>query len=192
MCKSGLNPCDSITFALSVLPVENFSTYVENAWKECDHSENTEPERSHVYCLPDGAGCNKALFPGNAADAGPGRENEPLYARIAAMLDEEQSHLDQFCSYTDCSQISQDRQTLLTALMQDWLFKGGLMGAARQGMMEDIPSMIQYAQDSEALSAKKYREFAEMTSDEVTRQTLLSIAAEEDKHFLELNGQENV
>lgn len=121
-----------------------------------------------------------------------GRENEPLYARIAAMLDEEQSHLDQFCSYTDCSQISQDRQTLLTALMQDWLFKGGLMGAARQGMMEDIPSMIQYAQDSEALSAKKYREFAEMTSDEVTRQTLLSIAAEEDKHFLELNGQENV
>ena len=119
-----------------------------------------------------------------------GRENEPLYSALKAMLHDEESHLEQFCAFTDCDSISPERQTLLNALMQDWLFKGGLMGAAREGMMEDIPSMMQYAQASEELSARKYRECAEMTDDEATRQALLAIAAEEDKHYLELAQSE--
>ena len=116
-----------------------------------------------------------------------GREKEPLYASLEAMLHEEESHLEQFCALTDSESISPERQTLLNALMQDWLFKGGLMGAAREGMMEDIPSMLQYAQASEELSAAKYRKFALMTDDEAARQALLNIAAEEDKHYMELN-----
>lgn len=120
-----------------------------------------------------------------------GRESEPLYQQLRAMHAEEQSHLEQFSGSTCLEELPLERQTLLTAMMNGWLFEGGLMGAARSGMMDDIPSMLKYAKESEALSAKKYREFAKLTADEKSKAALLSIAAEEDRHLLELKAQED-
>jgi rubrerythrin len=120
-----------------------------------------------------------------------GRETEPIYQQLKAMHAEEQSHLENFSGCTCLDDLPLERQTLLTAMMNGWLFEGGLMGAARSGMMDDIPSMLKYAMESEALSAKKYREFAKLAADEKIRSTLLGIAAEEDAHLLELKAQED-
>lgn len=120
-----------------------------------------------------------------------GREADPLYQQLKVMHEEEQSHLEQFSGYTDPADLPMERQALLTAMMNGWLFEGGLMGAARNGMMDDIPSMLKYAKESEALSAKKYRDFAKLATDENSRSALLSIAAEEDRHLLELKIQED-
>lgn len=116
-----------------------------------------------------------------------GREQEPLYAQLVAMHRMEQEHLRRFSSFGDPSALSPERQTMLSALMQGWLFEGGLMGATRDGMMDDVPSMLAYARASEALSAAKYREFASLTDDPDCRDALFSIAAEEDQHLLDLS-----
>ena len=68
------------------------------------------------------------------------------------------------------------------------LFDGGLMGAARQGLLKDVQSMLQLAADAERTSVQKYREFAQCAQSEEAKQALLSIAAEEECHLMELEA----
>lgn len=116
------------------------------------------------------------------------RENEPLYDMLKEMAVDEEEHLRQFSASTDASSINSERQSMLIAMMQGWLFQGGMMGAARSGMLEDIPSMLEYAKESERVSAQKYREFAAASSDESAKAALLRIAGEETLHLEQLNS----
>ena len=82
-----------------------------------------------------------------------------------------------------------ERQLTLSAVAEGVLFEGGLMGAARQGLLKDVESMLRFAIQAEITSARKYREFASLATDERARAALVMIADEEDKHTAELEAQ---
>lgn len=117
-----------------------------------------------------------------------GRQEEAVYRSIAAMRLEEMSHLQRFRSLYTGLDAEVEQQLMLEAVADGILFEGGLMGAARAGLLKDVDSMLRYAADREAASAKKYRAFAENAADEA-RQALLEIAAEEERHLAELTEQ---
>lgn len=115
-----------------------------------------------------------------------GRKDEPLYARLCQMLAEEQEHLRRFCDLYTGLDATSEQLLLLGAVAEGVLFQGGLMAAARQGLLRDPESMLRFAMNAETTSARKYREFAQLTDDEQARSTLLTIAAEEDRHLGDL------
>jgi rubrerythrin len=120
---------------------------------------------------------------------GQGRQEEALYRSVAAMRMEEMSHLQRFRSLYSGLDAEAENQLMLGAVADGILFEGGLMGAARAGLLKDVDSMLRYAADCEALSVKKYREFAENAAGEEARAALLGIAAEEERHLAELTEQ---
>ena len=114
------------------------------------------------------------------------RQNEPLYRQLALMHSDESEHLRQFRALYSGLDASVERQLTLSAVAEGVLFEGGLMGAARQGLLE---SMLRFAIQAEITSARKYREFASLATDERARTALVMIADEEDKHTAELEAQ---
>ncbi len=115
-----------------------------------------------------------------------GRKGEPVYAAIEQMLKDEQNHLCRFRSlYTGLAE-SDEQQLLLSAMAQGILFEGGLMGAARQGLLKDEKSLFALAIQSERASAEKYREFAALSQNTEAKNALMMIAHEEDGHLIEL------
>ncbi len=117
-----------------------------------------------------------------------GREKEPIYAAISQMLEDEQAHLCRFCALYTGLEESVEQQLTLSAIAQGILFEGGLMGAARQGLLKDEKALFALAIESERASAEKYREFAAVSQSEEARDALLRIACEEDGHLQELTG----
>lgn len=115
-----------------------------------------------------------------------GRKNEPLYAGIQEMLATEQGHLLSFRALYHGLDEADEQQLSLAAIGEGVLFEGGLMGAARQGLLKDVNSMLALAIRAERTSARKYREFAANTQSEEARAALLRIAEEEDSHLTEL------
>ena len=115
-----------------------------------------------------------------------GRQHEELYTRIKEMLDDEQGHLCRFRSLYKGLDASEEQQLALAAVGDGVLFEGGLMGAARQGLLKDVESMVDLAIRSERASAQKYREFARQATSDEAREALELIAKEEDCHLLEL------
>ena len=81
-----------------------------------------------------------------------------------------------------------EQQLLLSAVGEGVLFEGGLMGAARRGLLKDVKSMLSLAIDAEKTSVRKYREFAQNAQTAEARDALLSIAEEESGHLLELEA----
>ena len=63
------------------------------------------------------------------------------------------------------------------------LFEGGLMGAVRQGMLDDEKSLLHFAAEAEKKAIETYRSFAETCGDPDTASILSGIAAEEEKHL---------
>lgn len=118
-----------------------------------------------------------------------GREEEPLYSHLALMLADEQEHLRQFRGLYKGLDATLEEQLMLSAVAEGVLFEGGLMGAAREGLLKDAPSMLRFAMDAEATSMKKYREFAEMAGSEAARTALNMIAGEEERHWNDLRQQ---
>ena len=108
-----------------------------------------------------------------------------LYTR-ALMLRE---HLRQFRSHAQPLDGTLEEQLMLSAAAEGVLFEGGLMGAVRRGLLNDVYSMMSYAMAAEECSARKYREFAALTQDAATRAMLEAIAGEEDKHLSSLQKQ---
>lgn len=117
-----------------------------------------------------------------------GRESEPLYQGIAEMVREEQAHLARFRSLYEGLEESDEIRLTLAAVAEGVLFEGGLMGAARQGLLKDVSSMLSLAAEAERTSVRKYNEFAAIAQNEEARQALLMIAAEEEGHLLELEA----
>lgn len=117
-----------------------------------------------------------------------GREQEPLYAGIQSMLHDEQSHLCHFRSLYQGLEADDEQRLALGAVADGILFDGGLMGAARQGLLKDVPDMLALAANAERTSVQKYREFARCAQSVEAKQALLSIAEEEAGHLLELEA----
>ena len=116
------------------------------------------------------------------------RQNDPLYAGIQEMLEEEKGHLRRFRSLYRGMEEADEQQLLLAAVGEGVLFEGGLMGAARRGLLKDIPSMLRMAMDAERTSIRKYTEFAKHAQTEEAREALLRIAEEESAHLMELEA----
>ena len=117
-----------------------------------------------------------------------GRQNDPLYQNLQLMLEEEKSHLRRFRSLYHGLDEMDEQQLTLSAVGEGVLFEGGLMGAARRGLLKDVESMLKLAINAERTSVQKYREFAEAAQTEEARSALLMIAEEESGHLLELEA----
>ena len=111
------------------------------------------------------------------------REKEPLFAYLTFMLRDEKHHLGQFQALFEGLDEVTERLLQLSAESDSILFKGGLMGAARGGLLEDVPAMLAFAESSEQTAAATYRAFADSCEDEGAAATLRMIAQEEDKHL---------
>lgn len=118
-----------------------------------------------------------------------GRDGEPLYAQLRLTLADEKEHLKRFRSLFTGLDTSEERQAALATIAQDVLFAGGLMGAAREGLLRDADSMLRFAMRSEEISAQTYRQFAANSKSASARETLELIAAEEDRHLGDLRLQ---
>jgi len=117
-----------------------------------------------------------------------GRQQEAIYRSVAAMRLEEMSHLERFRSLYTGLDAQVENQLMLDAVADGILFEGGLMGAARAGLLKDVDSMLRYAAECEAASVRKYREFARNASGDA-QAALLAIAEEEQRHLAELTEQ---
>lgn len=118
-----------------------------------------------------------------------GRQHEPLYGHLTLMRADEQEHLAQFRALGGKDGLTDERRVALSAAASNILFEGGLMGAARAGLLRDVDSMLRFAMLAEETSARKYREFASMVSSLDAREALERIAAEEDRHLTDLQTQ---
>ena len=116
------------------------------------------------------------------------RRQEPLYKSLQGMLEEEKSHLKRFRSLYQGLEEADEQQLALSAVGEGVLFEGGLMGAARRGLLKDVPSMLRLAINAERTSVEKYRAFAQQAQNEEARSALLMIAEEESGHLLELEA----
>ncbi|MBR6569724.1 MAG: ferritin-like domain-containing protein [Clostridia bacterium] len=116
------------------------------------------------------------------------RQGDPLYAGIQEMLEDEKGHLRRFRSLYQGLDAADEQQLTLSAVGEGVLFEGGLMGAARRGLLKDVPSMLKLAINAEKTSIRKYREFAEAAQTEEARSALLRIAEEESGHLMELEA----
>ena len=117
------------------------------------------------------------------------RQNDPLYQSIQNMLRDEQGHLARFRSLYKGLDAADEQQLTLSAVGEGVLFEGGLMGAARRGLLKDVQSMLALAVNAERTSIRKYREFAECAQTEEARSALLMIAEEETGHLMELEAE---
>lgn len=111
------------------------------------------------------------------------RGQEPIRAQIAYTLADEKQHLSQFRELYTGLETEMERQLTLAAVSADVLFPGGLMGAVRQGLLEDERSMLAFAAAAEEKAAATYRRFADQSDDPRAAEMLRGIALEEDKHL---------
>lgn len=167
--------------------------YVENTWKPCGKEYNMqvkstqealyiaiEMERGAVQLY------ERALkLLGNQS-----REKETLRAQLASVLADEKQHLAQFTELYKGLSVEAERGLVLSAIAADILFPGGLMGAVRQGLLEDERAMIAFAAKAEETAAKTYRAFAAQCGDVFAAEMLSGIALEEDKHLQVLREQQ--
>jgi len=112
-----------------------------------------------------------------------GRQKEPLYAQMASILADEKQHLAQFQELYTGLEDALEQRLALSAVASDVLFPGGLMGAARQGLLSDERGMLQFAAEAEEAAAATYRSFAAQSGDAHAAEMLTGIALEEDKHL---------
>ena len=108
---------------------------------------------------------------------------KPLRQQLTVMLSDEKQHLLQFQSLYNGLDAGTEERLALSAVASSVLFKGGLMGAVRQGMLKDRESLLNFAAQAEEKAAETYRAFAIACGDKQAADMLDGIAAEEDKHL---------
>lgn len=116
------------------------------------------------------------------------RCGDPLYKSIQELLEDEKGHLCRFRSLYQGLDEADEQQLTLSAVAEGVLFEGGLMGAARRGLLRDVESMLELAISAEGASIRKYREFAQNAQTGQARDALLMIAQEECGHLMELEA----
>ncbi len=119
-----------------------------------------------------------------------GRDKEPLYAQVSSMLADEKQHLAQFQELYTGLEAALEQRLALAAVASDVLFPGGLMGAVRQGLLENELGMLRFAARAEETAAATYRAFAAQAATERAAEMLNGIALEEDKHLRVLREHE--
>ncbi|MCL1855057.1 MAG: ECF transporter S component [Clostridia bacterium] len=120
---------------------------------------------------------------------GQGRGSSPLYAAMLRMLEDERRHLKRFQKLYEGLDEPRERKLILSAVAGGLLFEGGLMEAAREGILQDVPSMLAYAIQEEEKAAHAYQDFARQCRDGETRAALEAIAREELQHRQELESK---
>ena len=80
-----------------------------------------------------------------------GRTDEDVYQQLSSTLNDEKRHLSQFRSLYTGVDAESERCLTLAAVAQSVLFKGGLMGAVREGLLKDAESMLAFAAESEEI-----------------------------------------
>ena len=80
-----------------------------------------------------------------------GRRGEPLYDHLVLMRADEQEHLSSFRSLCGEDTLADDRRIALCAAADGILFEGGLMGAARAGLLSNVEGMLRFARQTDQL-----------------------------------------
>lgn len=112
-----------------------------------------------------------------------GREGEPLYGYLRGALGDEENHLLQFGALYQGLDESTERMLTLGAVAGELLFRGGLMAVVREGGLNDVPSLLRLACESERKAVEAYEGFARQCESAEARQALEAIAREERKHL---------
>jgi len=119
-------------------------------------------------------------------------ENDPktkaLHLQLSVILGDERQHLKQFQALYQGLDASLEEQLMLSAVASAVLFKGGLMGAVRGGMLKDKQSLLTFAADAEQKAIDTYRSFASACNDPDAAAMLNGIAGEEEQHLKTLRG----
>lgn len=118
-----------------------------------------------------------------------GRASEPIFDRIASLYQDEVRHLDMFQALYVGLNVSTEQMLMLSAIASSVLYEGGLMGAVRAGLLNDMESLMNYAISEEQKAVDLYLDFARQCDDESARFTLETIAAEEKRHKESLERQ---
>lgn len=82
-----------------------------------------------------------------------GRSEDPLAVQIRQTCEDEREHLRQFRSHAQPLNDTLEEQLMLSAAAEGVLFEGGLWNAVRQGLLNDVSSMMNYAMAAEECSA---------------------------------------
>lgn len=114
-----------------------------------------------------------------------------LQAVLAKLQRDEKAHLSKFSKMgnTSLEATDQEQQLLLKSYAAQILFPGGLMQAHREGAFRDIQSLLSFARDSEETAVKCYLEFSSACDRAEVKEAFAAIAAEEQIHFDDLQGQ---
>jgi rubrerythrin len=111
------------------------------------------------------------------------REKESLRSQLASMLADEKQHLSQFQELYTGLDTTLEKQLAFSAAAADILFPGGLMGAVRQGLLQNEQALFDFAIAAERMASATYRAFALQCEDPRAAEMLEGIALEEDKHL---------
>ena len=114
--------------------------------------------------------------------------SDEIRPAIERILQDEQSHLCRFRSFGVNNALSPERTAELSLYAEQILYKGGLLGAVRDGLLNSKDSLLKLAARSEAESMQLYRDFAKIAKDDV-KNALLLIADEEELHLHDLEKQ---
>jgi len=115
-----------------------------------------------------------------------GRRSSLLHTAMLRMYEDEQRHLTLFEKMYEGLDESRERKLILSAIAGGLLFEGGLMEATREGILQDVPSMLAYAIKEETKAAYAYQSFAQQCENGETQAVLKTIAQEEFLHLQEL------
>ncbi len=159
---------------------------MENVWetygKDMDMQVRSTQEAVYVACEME-RGAVQLYERALAVADGLGLTDETLIACLTAMRDDEKRHLREFSLLYEGLDTERERALALSATAASVLFKGGLMGAVREGLLSDAQGLLRFAADAERTAAATYRSFADQCEGADTAAMLRVIASEEDKHL---------
>lgn len=114
---------------------------------------------------------------------------------ITEVLMDEKEHLAQFRGFLEdientTEAISAEKHLFLKAYAGEFIFKGGLVEAQREGAFESAKSMVAFAIAQEEKAYEKYQAFAVLCENEGAKKAFLTIAQEERMHKKQLEKQQ--
>ncbi len=119
-------------------------------------------------------------------------EDEDVKKMIRELIVDEKEHLAQFSDFSreqGMVDVDFEKTVLLKAYAGEFVFKGGISQAQRDGAFESGESLLNYAIQEEKKAYTKYREFALVCKNPRAKEAFLSIAQEEKMHKVQLENQ---
>ena len=119
------------------------------------------------------------------------KADSALEERLTLMRDDEKRHLETFRTLYTGMDESAEKTLTLASIAADVLFPGGLVGAVRSGLLNDVPSMLRFAAQEEEKAINIYLSFAAQSGNEAACSMLTAIAHEEKRHLEVLQRQQD-